>query len=770
MTKFKPTLLPLVAMLPFAVTAAELPASVTSVTANPVIVPAEADTDKSTTKAKISHRDIQREMIHDAKDLARYDSDLGISDSGRFQKGFSMRGVEGNRVGIMLDDMAFPDFEENSLYARYGYFNNSRQYVDLEMVQSVSLDRGASSLEAGSGALGGAVSYRTLEASDLVEAGRTFGALGRVGYSSKNREWTKTVGTAWDTEAVDAVLLYSHHYGHELDSTGQIINPDKDYGYNSQHVDPSKHKNQSYLGKIRYHISPQHSIGLNINGQNNSNDIQEDSFGLGWSLRNRRQAEDINKRISGAIDYTYEPYSDWLNKMKITADAMRMQTATRSWLFTKEYDGPRERVTEDNYREFRSDFYRLSADFESAALNYYGEHNLDLKLFASMKEFQTICDDTITIYKWWDDDLPISDQDSYHYTIQHPVRTTNVAALLSDTVYWEPKLIDGVDSTVIANAGVRLDWAKHSPLSLNAPLRNNQLTPAKPKETDFMNYAFQFGLDLKLEDSWKIGYQIASGFRNPTASEMYFTYTNPYGTWEANPDLKPEKSLTQTISLSGSGRLGSINMSLYQADYRNFLMETERWVNRVYTMQMQNHDEATIRGIELNGRFLFSAISPALDGFSAMGTLGWSKGTLGDGQDILAIQPIKLVGGLDYEALSGKWGVYSRVTYLGRKKPSDAVRANADYEFDGQRFETFPHLNDSATLFDVFGWYSPYKNITLRAGVYNITNESYHTWDALRGINENGTANSVGYRPPFIGLERFKAPGRNFAVSMEIKY
>ena len=52
----------------------------------------------------------------------------------------------------------------------------------------------------------------------------------------------------------------------------------------------------------------------------------------------------------------------------------------------------------------------------------------------------------------------------------------------------------------------------------------------------------------------------------------------------------------------------------------------------------------------------------------------------------------------------------------------------------------------------------------------------YHTWDSLRGLNiTGGLVNSVGVRPNrtyggYPGLERFYAPGRNYAVSLEWKF
>ena len=76
----------------------------------------------------------------------------------------------------------------------------------------------------------------------------------------------------------------------------------------------------------------------------------------------------------------------------------------------------------------------------------------------------------------------------------------------------------------------------------------------------------------------------------------------------------------------------------------------------------------------------------------------------------------------------------------------------------------------------MFGYYKPTKTLTFRAGVYNLFDRKYHTWDSLRGLNiTGGLVNSVGTRPNRIyggypGLERFYAPGRNYAVSLEWKF
>ena len=157
---------------------------------------------------KKTRKVIQEELVADNYDLVRYATDVGISDNGRRNKGFAMRGVEGNRVGISIDGVNLPDSEENSLYARYGNFNSSRLSIDPELVQGIDIMRGSDSFNTGSGALGGSVNYRTLGAEDIILPEKKWGVLLKNGYASKNREWTHTLGTALPIEMINLIQPY----------------------------------------------------------------------------------------------------------------------------------------------------------------------------------------------------------------------------------------------------------------------------------------------------------------------------------------------------------------------------------------------------------------------------------------------------------------------------------------------------------------------------------------------------------------------------------
>ena len=182
----------------------------------------------------------------------------------------------------------------------------------------------------------------------------------------------------------------------------------------------------------------------------------------------------------------------------------------------------------------------------------------------------------------------------------------------------------------------------------------------------------------------------------------------------------------------------------------------------------------------MTGRLNLNSITPLPEGWKLFGALGYSRGNLSGDADLLSIQPFKTIIGLDYEQPEGKWGVFSRLTHTGAKHAGDAKYKNCnhpDYRDEGKCvYSVWPHLSKSAWVFDMFGYYKPGKNLTFRAGVYNLFNRKYHTWDSLRGLNiTGGLVNSVGLGPHptyggYPGLERFYAPGRNYSVSLEWKF
>ncbi|WP_127248995.1 TonB-dependent hemoglobin/transferrin/lactoferrin family receptor [Neisseria meningitidis] len=776
----------------------------------------------STTVERVKAKTIQEQMIRDTRDLVRYSSDVGVSDDGRRMKGFAMRGVEDNRVGISIDGVALPSSEENSLYARYGNFNNSRLSIDTELVKGVDITKGADSFESGSGSLGGNVNYRTLDARDIVLPEQNFGALLRSGYASKNREWANTAGFGYADNVFDAVVLYSRRRGHEMKSGGgdvvdfvgfgELDKQDQaERGSARIHPDPSKHNNHSYLVKLGWQPTDSHRFGFSVNGQNNSNYTYEKTYSLTsyW-----READDVQKRTNINLNHEWTPASSVLALLRTDLDYQKTRNGainykgdmvrTGDWRTGYQYHNGF--MADRDERNMDTKYKRLSFRLDSQPFSLWqGEHRLSFKTFASRRDFENVNDDL-------DFNSTGNITDRKHYTIIRPMKTDEIGFSLQDKIAFGDKLS--------VNAGVRYDYEKVKPQAFkpDTPCLSTCVNDGNPAARSFNTWNGVLGLDYRLNDTWRAAYQINTGHRVPTASEMYFTYTSVYGHWIANPSLKAERSLNQTLSLHGKNDKGSLDFSLYQTRYRNFLFEEEHtfqvpnpfagdwyacYTDPTYCgatltqigQQMVNVDKARVRGIELKGEMNLHQVMPVPEGFKLSGALGYSKGKLsGDRGSMLSIQPLKLVLGFDYESPDERWGIFSRVSYMGRKKAKDAQVIEqksycTSYKLDpwtGEETDDcavalqyrddkidFRWLNKAATVVDVFGYYKPVKRMTLRAGVYNLFNRKYHTWDSLRGINPRSTINSLSVsntKSANQGLERYYAPGRNYAVSLEWKF
>lgn len=764
---------------------------------------------------KKSHKNIQQELIRDIKDLVRYSTDVGLADNGRHLKGFAMRGVEGNRVGIAIDGVNIPDFEENSLYKRYGNFNNSRLSVDSEFVRSIESVKGADSFRSGSGALGGTVNYQTLEARDVVSREQGFGGLARVGYAGKNSEWTKTAGLGYVGERVEGLLMFSQRNGHEIKSAGGNITPQKKSQYDSPaivkqraevgasriHPDPSSHSLKSYLAKLSWVINLEHKVGISITGQHNHRFTNELSYVSPTTERYYRDAKDRQRLLNGNLFYVWQVKKTYLDVARLDYDYQTTENGTINYKGEREgnystgYDINSKTLTDIDFRNAKTKYQRLSLSLDAQPFNLGGDHLLQLKVYGSQRKFENL-----------NDDLKLSSGVHNIYTIQRPTTTTQKGISLQNNTFW--------NETFSSVLGVRYDHTQITPKAFNARCSYNcikaeQENPAR--QTTFVNWSGKFELETHLNETWKTGYGFGTGFRVPTASELYFQFSSAAGAWKANPSLKSERSLNHNIFVQANHDLGIFDLNVYHSKYKNFLFEQENigtffnelcqppylgsyctQTSKIPSQQMVNLDKARIYGLELKTGLNLHEVSPLPEGLKTSLALGYSKGKLSINDSLLSIQPLKLIFGFDYEAPSGKWGLFTRTTYQRGKKGSDAKTTeksiNVRYECQGFsyygqcygteiRHETevseqleWRWLNKSYWVFDMFGFYNPTKNLTLRAGVYNLFDVKYHTWDTLRGINVRGTTDKVDHTHYNQGLQRFYAPGRNYSASVEYRF
>ena len=524
-----------------------------------------------------------------------------------------------------------------------------------------------------------------------------------------------------------------------------------------------------------YFITPSHRVSASFNGQSADNFIDEKSYTL--NLSSWRESKDIGKRYNANLAYEYFPENNrWLSYLRTDLDWQKTDIGSKNYKGGRRYNSdftkllPQKHLYEIQDTHMNTRFMRASLRAELMPWESpWGSHQFTLRSGISQKDF-----DNRNNHEY-PNDKGSSAKDSE--SIQHPVRTRSFFAQLQDSVTW--------NDMFSSQLGVRYDWDELVPQDLKATCR---ACSSKPASNTFQSLSGSLGLDAQLNDIWKVGYNVSSGFRIPTASEMYFSYEHPAGNWIPNPDLKAEQALNQSIHIQAAHQLGLFGLNVYHTRYKNFLTEQEstykKW-NKFYNshsasygqqpyyttiaQQAVNIDRARISGLEFNSKVnLDQVISAIPQGWKFLANLGYAKGKLsGTEASLLSIQPIKVILGVGYEDPNARWGINAKASYLGAKKAKDAQVVQYTSNFV-REVKTYPYLNGSAVLFDLYGFYKVNRHVTLRAGVYNILNRKYHTWDTLRGINKVSTTDSVDKDRK--GLERFYAPGRNVAGSIEIRF
>ncbi|HHF3606593.1 TPA: TonB-dependent hemoglobin/transferrin/lactoferrin family receptor, partial [Haemophilus influenzae] len=344
------------------------------------------------------------------------------------------------------------------------------------------------------------------------------------------------------------------------------------------------------------------------------------------------------------------------------------------------------------------------------------------------------------------------------------------------------------------------------------------------RKTDYKHHSYNLGLNLDPTDWLRVQLKYANGFRAPTSDEIYMTFKHPQFSIQPNTDLKAETSKTKEVAFTFYKNSSYITLNAFQNDYRNFidLVEVgERPIEEGSAIkypfhQNQNRDRAKVRGIEIASRLEMGDLFEKLQGFHLGYKFTYQKGRIKDNglhpkykeflelnktehpeyeaiarkpQPMNALQPTTSVYNIGYDAPSQKWGVDVYITNVAAKKAKDSFnsqwtsmvkRKEKQYtdtrdidasKANGKDVKDSRGLwrNNRYTVIDTIAYWKPIKNLTFTAGVYNLTNKKYLTWDSARSVRHLGTINRVETATGK-GLNRFYAPGRNYRMSVQFEF
>lgn len=684
------------------------------------------------TVSVITAEEIENTLATDIKDLIRFEPGVSVPTSpARFSaalsgagrdgnSGFTIRGMGGNSVLIVQDGVRIPDG------FAFGAQNVGRGgYNDLDLVESVEILRGPASALYGSDGIAGAVSFTSKDPSDFIDAGRNFGARARVGYSSADEGWTEGLALAGRNGNLSGMIAYTRRDAQETENKADVGGT----GASRTQPNPQDFSSNAVLGKLVWGINANNSLRLTY-----------DHFDMDMVGEALSSYSPTVIALTGTDEVQRDRISlDWRFSDLLGFDdgsmAVFWQEAT-SRQFTYEDRTPAVDRTRDV--TFDNSLWGVSAQATKAITTGSLQHRLTVGGDWSTTKQEGLRDGTTP---------PVGEAFPAR---PFPITDYQLAGLF---IQDEIELLDGRLSIIPA---LRYDWYELSP-------KKDDLFHAEAKDQSESHLSPKIGAIYWANDHFGLFANYAQGFKAPSPMQVNNFFANPVFGYESipNPDLKPETSESfeagmRFRNIEAFGGALSLSATAFKTHYDDFINQvvvrgTGRPGVDPLIYQYVNLTEVDIWGLEARGDIHWD------NGFSAIVAASFADGdqeTEGERGKLTTIDPIKLVGGLNYRAPSGIWGTSATVTWSDKKDQAGCGGGNC---WGGEAF----------TLLDLTAFWNVTERATLRAGVFNVFDETYAWWSDVRGLSRGGTATSPTAPA---NLAAFTQPGRNFGVSINLRY
>ncbi|MEO9600397.1 TonB-dependent receptor [Parasphingorhabdus sp.] len=116
-------------------------------------------------------------QANDLRDIFRQVPSVSVGGSLGITQKIYVRGLEDSQINVTIDGAP----QSGTLFHHVGRVN-----IEPELLETVELQAGAGEATSGFGAIGGALRFRTRDASDLLEPGRDFGGIVKAGWFSND--------------------------------------------------------------------------------------------------------------------------------------------------------------------------------------------------------------------------------------------------------------------------------------------------------------------------------------------------------------------------------------------------------------------------------------------------------------------------------------------------------------------------------------------------------------------------------------------------------
>ena len=701
-------------------------------------------------------QELDRLNVGNSRDLVRYEPGVSVGGAGTRSgnAGFNIRGIDGDRILTQVDGVEVPDHFSNGPYAQ-----TRRNYVDPEIVKRVEILRGPASALYGSSAIGGAVSYFTLDPDDIIKPGKDVGARLKTGYSSADDSWLTSGTVAGRVQDFDGLLHLSQRNGHETET----YDGNNATGLARTGANPEDARTTNVLAKLGWNYGDENRLGLTYEKYKDDRDTNQKSAvggpfnaGPSMNLYRARVGNDTITRERFGLENTFALNAPFADHIKTS---LNYQIAKTDQTTAEHYVSGARNLTRDRQTLYQEKQWVFDAQLDKAFaiadtdhVLTYGTTIKQAKVTGSRTGSATCL--TVSTYCAAIGGPSTFPSDKVVPASDFPDPTINTYALFAqDQINWGKW-------TFLPS--VRYDYTQLKPKLTEDFLNStdpNRVYPHDDSDKTWHRVSPKFGLTYALTDNYTWFGQYAEGFRTPSAKALYGRFENIQQGYvvEPNSDLKPESSKSFETGLRGNFESGNFDVAVFYNKYHDFINEDAALLSPTGTaFKASNIKRATIKGVEAKGRLNLDSFG-APQGLYTQGSVAYAYGRNEDtGEPINSVNPLKGVFGLGYEQQN-----YGALVSWTLVKKQDRVDKNTFFSPDGDTSKA-PFKTPGFGIVDLTGFYKVTHDVTINGGLYNVTDKKYWNWDDVRSFDSIGEA---GVTAP-ANIDRLTQPGRNFAINV----
>jgi hemoglobin/transferrin/lactoferrin receptor protein len=603
------------------------------------------------TVSVISSDEIEDGLVRDIKDLVRDEPGVSVrSAPARFtaagastgrdgNAGFNIRGLEGNRVLIVVDGVRVPDG-----FAFGAQAVGRGDQVDLDILKSVEIVRGPASALYGADGLAGSVSFITKDPSDILKDGQTYAGRARVGYASADESWTESLVLAGKSDKWEALVAYTRRdgEGQETAGTNDSANTDR------TKANPEDNQSNAVLGKLVYSPDDKNRFRLTLDHLDRDVD---------WTV----------------LSSIAKPPLASTSVIGLTAfDKLRRDRVS----FDHRYDGGEGLISAARSTLYwqKSKTRQFSAEDRFTAVDRTRDATFDNRVLGASVELHSVFDSGALKHEIvWGGDASITRQQGTRDGTVPPVGEAFPAKAFPTTDYALAGLY--VQDEITAGAvtlypAIRFDYYKLDP-------KSDPLFTTTTSGQSESHLSPKLGLVWNTNDVVTVFANVATGFKAPAPIQVNTGFANLISNYKSisNPDLKPETSKT----LEGGFRLrqGGWRLAVtgFTGKYDDFIDQVQ--VSGAFTpANPAVYQYINLSGVKISGAEAKGSVDLG-DGFTARAAASYAKGsskTDGVSTPLVSIDPVKLTAGVAYRAPTGKFGGDLSVIHSDRKAASKRGR------------------------------------------------------------------------------------------------